>query len=332
MATETMSAVVCERTDRDLAGVGVEAVARPQPDAGKVLVQVAAASINFPDILMCQGLYQHRPDPPFVPGMNLAGVIVACGENVAAWRVGQRVAGSVRTGAFARFAVMAAETAHAIPDTFTMAEAAAYPSAYLTAYVALVRRAAVQPGETVLVHGAAGGVGLATVALAKTLGATVIATASSPAKRAFLKDYGADQVLSPDAGFRDEVKALTNGRGADVIFDPVGGDVFDESTRCIAFDGRLLVVGFTSGRIAEVATNIPLIKGFSVVGVRAGEYGRRFPDRGRENVAAIWEMAREGLVRPHVHAQLPLAEWRRGFAMLTDREAIGKVVLLPGDA
>lgn len=331
MVSDLMTAVVCQAISDDLGGVAMAEIARPPPGPGDVLVEVAAASINFPDILMCQGRYQHRPEPPFVPGMNLAGEVVAVGEGVAASWLGARVAGSVRTGAFATHARLAQSAAQRIPDGMAMAAAAAFPSAYLTAYVSLVRRARLQAGETVLVHGAAGGVGLATVDLARHLGATVIATASTPAKRTFLAEYGADHVLDPAAGFREAVKELTGGRGADVIFDPVGGDVFDESTRCIAFDGRLLVVGFTSGRIAQVNTNIPLIKGFSVVGVRAGEYGRRFPDKGRENVAAIWQLAADGKVRPHVHAALPLDGWRQGFALLTNRAAIGKVVLLPGE-
>ncbi|MBA3942226.1 MAG: NADPH:quinone oxidoreductase, partial [Sphingopyxis sp.] len=209
-------------------------------------------------------------------------------------------------------------------------EAAAYGVAYLTAYVALVRCARVEAGEWVLVHGAAGGVGLATVDLAKALGARVIAAASSAAKRAAIgSHYDVDALIAADPGFRDAVKALTGGTGADVIFDPVGGDVFDESTRCIAFGGRLLVVGFASGRIPEVSVNMPLIKGFSVVGVRAGEYGRRFSAQGAENVAAIDALAADGRIRPHVHAALDLADWREGFATLERREVVGKVVLRP---
>ena len=216
------------------------------------------------------------------------------------------------------------------PGRLSWEEAAAYGVAYLTAYVALVRCARVEAGETVLVHGAAGGVGLATVDLGKALGAQVIAAASSAEKRAALAEYYApDAVIAADPGFRDEVKALTGGRGADVIFDPVGGDVFDESTRCIAFGGRLLVIGFASGRIPEVSVNMPLIKGFSVVGVRAGEYGRRFPARGAENIAAIDALAAEGRIRPQVHAALALADWREGFAMLERRAVVGKVVLIP---
>jgi len=215
------------------------------------------------------------------------------------------------------------------PETLSFEEAASYSAAYLTAYVALVRRGNLQPGETLLVHGASGGVGLAAVDMGKLLGAKVIATGGSDEKLAKVKAYGADHVLNTAHGFRQQVKDLTGGRGADVIYDPVGGDVFDESVRCIAFDGRLLVIGFTSGRIATVATNMPLIKGFSVVGVRAGEYGRQFPERGAENVKAIWDMAREGKTRPHVHATLPLDRALDGFAMLQNRDVVGKVVITP---
>ncbi|HBH45495.1 MAG TPA: NADPH:quinone oxidoreductase, partial [Hyphomonas atlantica] len=186
-----------------------------------------------------------------------------------------------------------------------------------------------QAGETLLVHGASGGVGMAAVDVGKLLGATVIATSASDKKLDTVLAHGADYVINVSQGFRDKVKTLTAGRGADVIFDPVGGDVFDESVRCIAFDGRLLVVGFTSGRIPEVKVNMPLIKGFSVVGVRAGEYGRRFPQRGKENMEAIWKWAAEGKTRPRIHAELPLEEWREAYRLLTDREVVGKVVLRP---
>ncbi|MEL0251048.1 MAG: zinc-binding dehydrogenase, partial [Novosphingobium sp.] len=185
-------------------------------------------------------------------------------------------------------------------------------------------------GDWVLVHGAAGGVGLATVDLALGLGARVIAAASSAAKRdAIAALYTPDAVIEAAPGFRETVKALTEGRGADVIFDPVGGDVFDESTRCIAFGGRLLVVGFASGRIPEVSVNMPLIKGFSVVGVRAGEYGRRFPERGAENLASILALATSGAIRPHVHACFGLEDWREAFAAMSRREVIGRSVILP---
>jgi len=302
----------------------------PTPGPGEVRVRVRAAAVNFPDLLMTRGAYQLKPDLPFVSGLEFAGEVDAVGEGVTGWQVGDAVVGGNRFGAMAEYCIVPAAALRPKPAALGWAEAAAYPVAYLTAYVALVRCARVEPGEWVLVHGAAGGVGLATVDLAKALGARVIAVASSAEKReAITRLYAPDAVIASDRGFRDEVKALTGGKGADVIFDPVGGDVFDESTRCIAFGGRLLVIGFASGRIPEVSVNIPLIKGFSVVGVRAGEYGRRFPELGAENIAAIDRIVAEGRVRPHVHAALDLADWRAGFAMIERREAVGKVVLRP---
>jgi len=322
-----MRAVVCERLSEDYSGTALREVALPGLGPGEVLVQVRAAGINFPDLLMCRGGYQLKPPLPFTPGMDVAGTVAALGAGVTEFEFGDAVAGSARFGSFAGFAKVPAGQLRPKPPGMSDAEAAAYQVAYLTAYVALVRRAAIQPGETLLVHGASGGTGMAAVGLGKALGARVIAATGSPAKAAALEAAGADHVLEVGEGFREPVKELTGGRGADVIFDPVGGDVFDESVRCIAFDGRLLVIGFTSGRIAEFATNMPLIKGFSVVGVRAGEYGRRFPERGRENLDAIWALAQEGKTEMPIHAELPLDDFRAGFAMIENREAVGKVVL-----
>ena len=230
---------------------------------------------------------------------------------------------------YKRQAVVSTEGLQKKPSHLSFAEAAAYQVAYLTAYVALVRRGNLQAGETLLVHGASGGVGMAAVDIGKLLGATVIATGGSDAKLQRVLAYGADHVINTEHGFREQVKALTGGRGADVIYDPVGGDIFDESTRCINFDGRLLIIGFTSGRIASVPTNIPLIKGFSVMGVRAGEYGRQFPEKGAENLQIIWDWVREKKTRPHVHAELPLSQSVEGFRMLQQREVIGKLVICP---
>jgi NADPH2:quinone reductase len=258
--------------------------------------------------------------------MEGAGDVIEVGEGVTAFKPGDKVVLGSKEGCFAEEVVVPAAAVRALPSGFSYEQGAAFPAAYLTAYVALVRRGTLQQGETLLVHGAAGGVGLAAVDLGKILGATVIGTASSDEKRAFLQAYGADHVLA-STGFREEVKALTHGRGADVIFDPVGGDVFDESTRCIAFDGRLLVIGFTSGRIPSVNVNMPLIKGFSVVGVRAGEYGRKFPERGAQNLRAISELATSGKIRPHVCARFPLERALEAMAMLQTRRVIGKVVV-----
>lgn len=325
-----MRALQVRETLPDHAGVALVDLPVPPAGSGEVRVRVCAAAVNFPDLLMTRGAYQLKPDLPFVPGLEFSGEVDAVGAGVEGWTVGDAVVGGNRFGAMAEFTVVPAASLRPKPATLGWDAAAAYPVAYLTAYVALVRCARVMPGEWVLVHGAAGGVGLATVDLAKALGARVIAAASSADKRAALERlYAPDAVIDSAAGFREAVKALTGGQGADVVVDPVGGDIFDESTRCIAFGGRLLVVGFASGRIPELSANMPLIKGFSVVGVRAGEYGRRFPERGAENVAAIDALATAGTIRPHVHATLDLADWREGFAILETRAAVGKVVLRP---
>ncbi len=318
-------AIVVRALSEDLSTLALETREVRTPGPGEVRVRLRAASVNFPDILMVQGKYQHKPDLPFTPGMEGAGDVVVVGDGVAGFKPGDKVIVS-RLGCFADEIVVPAQMVYLLPAPFDYAQGAGFPAAYLTAYVALVRRGQLQRDETLLVHGAAGGVGLAAVDVGKLLGARVIATASSAEKRAFLASYGADHVLPP-SGFREAVKELTGGRGADVIYDPVGGDVFDESVRCIAFDGRLLVVGFTSGRIPSVSANMPLIKGFSVVGVRAGEYGRQFPEKGRENIRAIHAFASEGKLRPHVCAEFPLSETRAAMAMLQERRAIGKVVV-----
>jgi len=317
-----VKALVVSGVSPDLSGVALADVA--EPVAGQVLVRVRAASLNFPDLLMTRGEYQLKPPLPFTPGMEIAGEVLG-GEGFA---VGDAVVAGTRLGGFAEIVAVDAAAVRAKPAHLSFAEAASVGTAYLTAYVALVRLAAVRAGEWVMVHGATGGVGLAAVDLAKALGCRVIATSRSMEKLAVVMDRYAPDAVVPVPGFRDAVKDLTGG-GADVVFDPVGGDVFDESTRCIAFGGRLLVVGFTSGRIASVSTNIPLIKGFSVIGVRAGEYGRQFPERGRENMDAVWRLADERRITPRVHAEYALADWRAAFAAMQASDMVGKLVLVP---
>ncbi len=314
----------------DFAGAGIVDIPEPVCGPGEVKIRVRAVSVNFPDLLMTRGAYQLKPDLPFTPGMDLAGVVVAVGEGVTRARVGDEVVAGARLGGMAQYAVVAQDGVSAKPERLSFPEAAAYPAAYLTAYVALVRRAAAVPGEWLLVHGAAGGVGLAALDIGRHLGLRTIAASASRAKLDILeREYAPDALIDVSQGFREEVKALTGGRGADIVYDPVGGDVFDESVRCIAFDGRLLVIGFTSGRIPSVSVNMPLIKGFSVVGVRAGEYGRRYPDRGREDRDAVAGLAASGAIRPRVHAAMPLDEWRSAFDLLAGRTVVGKAVLLP---
>ena len=327
---DQMRALIVSSLEADYGGVSVRSVPVPKPRAGEVLVKVKAASVNFPDLLMTRGEYQLKPPLPFGVGMELAGEVVALGEGVNDLKIGQAVVGGSRLGAFAQYAVLTKDAVKPKPAGLSFAQASAYGVAYLTAYVALVRRAQLQPGEWVLVHGAAGGVGLAAVDLAKVMGARVIATSASDEKLAVvMTEYAPDAVLNVTGGFREQVKAITGGAGADVIYDPVGGDVFDESVRCIGFDGRLLIIGFTSGRIPNVSVNMPLIKGFSVMGVRAGEYGRQFPQKGLENTQAVWDLADKGLIKPRVHAEFGLDQWRDAFDMLANRKVIGKVVIVP---
>lgn len=315
----------------DLAGVSLVERPVPLPGPGEVLVRVRAVAIGFPDLLMTHGGYQTRPALPFTGGMDVAGEVAMLGEGVDHLAIGDSVIALSKGGGFAEYGAFPAAKVFRKPTPLTFPQAAALGSAYLTAYVGLLRCARIEPGEWLLVHGAAGGVGLAAVDLGQALGARVIAAASSPAKREAIAGLHApEHVVDSAPGFRDAVMALTGGSGADVVFDPVGGDVFAESMRCIAFGGRLLVVGFAGGGPATVATNIALIKGFSVVGVRAGEYGRRFPERGRENLRSILALAETGAIRPHVHATLPLEAWRDGFEMMRKREVVGRVVLLPG--
>jgi NADPH2:quinone reductase len=323
-----MRAFICRVISDDLSGADIEAIDQPKPGPGEALIRVKAAGVNFPDFLMCQGKYQFKPEPPFTPGLEVCGEVVAVGDDSDAAWIGEDVVAGVRMGGFAEYVSAPMQALRAKPHGLSNEAASAYSAAYITALVALKRRARIGAGETLLVHGAAGGVGLACVDLGARLGARVIATASTPEKRAFLEAYGADLVL-PSSGFRDGVKDFTNGAGADVIFDPVGGDVFDESVRCIAFGGRLLVIGFTSGRIATISANMPLIKGFSVVGVRAGEYGRRFPDHGREDAQELWDLADQGHLRVHVGALFKLEEAKDALQTLALRRAIGKLVITP---
>ena len=324
-ASATMSALQVERLSDDLSGVRLAEIATPSPGPGEVLVRVEAASLNYPDWLMTRGEYQLKPELPFTLGGDLAGTVVESADP--ALEPGSRVWGLAR-GTFARYAPADPASLGRLPPELDAAAGAAFPTAYLTAHVALVERARLQPGEWVLVHGASGGMGLAAVDLAKALGARVIATSSDPAKlQRIAALYPVDATLDVSGGFRERVLELTGGRGADVVFDPVNGDLFDESVRCIAFDGRLLVIGFTSGERRSLKSNIALIKGFSLMGVRAGEYCRRIPERRPRIMAELARLLEQRRVRPHVDSVFALADWRAAFARLEARRMIGKIVL-----
>lgn len=325
----TMRALVVERLAPDYAGCIVKELRKPDPGPGEVRVKVRAAAVNFPDLMQTRGEHQHKPQVPFIGGMELAGEVDAVGAGVTHLKEGDAVCGGGR-GGFAEYAIQPAAALRLKPKALTFGQAAGYPVAYLTAYVAFSRCGMVQPGEWVLVHGAAGGVGLAAVDYARVLGARVIAASASDAKLKIIGDeYAPDALVNVSGGFRERVKEITDGRGADVIYDPVGGDVFDESIRCIAFGGRILSIGFTSGRLPTLPVNIALIKGFSVHGVRAGEYARQNPEKGRENNEAIWRLAEEGVVRPRVDKEYPLDDWRAAFETLAQRMVVGKTIVRP---
>ena len=323
----TTQALVCHHLAPDLAGVRLDVVELPPPGAGQVAVDVQAAAFNHPDLLMTHGGYQHKPALPYVVGLEGAGVVTRLGPGVDGVTLGQRVCFGGKEGAIARQVVMPVSALRPWPAGFDAAEAAAYYVCASTAWVSLVVRGQLQAGEVLLVHGASGGTGAAAVQLGHHLGARVIATGTSAERLAPLGALGAEGLLTTGGGFRDAVKAFTAGRGADVIFDPVGGDVFDESVRCIAPDGRLLVVGFTSGRVASVATNHVLIKSFSVVGVRAGEYLRNHPDRAPGIVARLARLPEEGAFRPLIGARFPLTQAVQAMQALRQRQVPGKVVV-----
>ena len=321
-------AAVVNSLSNDLDSVEIIELKREALKPNEVRVQIKAASVNFPDLLMTQGLYQYKPEPPFTLGMESSGLIVEIGNNVDSFAIDDEVIVSGKTGSFAEEIIATEDLIRMKPKSLNWEQAASFTVAYLTAYVALVCKGNIQDGETLLVHGAAGGVGLAAVDLGRYFGANVIATSGSSKKREFLSSYGAHHAL-PDNGFKDKVKELTSGNGADIIYDPVGGDVFDESVRCIGWNGRLLIIGFTSGRIPSINVNMPLIKGFSVVGVRGGEYGRRNPVKGQQNMDAIDQLASSNKLNPHIHNSYSLENTVDAINELKNRTVIGKVCIVP---
>lgn len=326
-----MQALRVESLANDLSGVSLADITVPARKRGEVLVRVRAASLNFPDLLMTQGKYQFKPEPPFTSGLELSGEVVEA-DSDSRFKPGDRVIGGNKTGAFAEFVNLPAPALSLLPAGLSFAEGASMGAAYVTAYTGLVELCGLTPGQWVLVTGASGGVGLAAADLARALGAKVIAATGVDGKRARIEELcEPDAVIVSEGRFREKVAEITGGKLCNVVFDPVGGDVFDECTRCVAFGGKLVVVGFTSGRIAEIATNIPLIKGFSLVGLRAGEYARQFPERGAAIRADVTRLAEAGRIRPAIDRILPLSRWREGFEAMANRELVGKVVFEPGD-
>jgi len=331
--TIPVKALVCSQITNDLSGVFLEKIDLPDPENQEILIKVKAASVNFPDLLMTQGKYQHKPTLPFILGMEGSGVVERVGNRVSRFKAGDEVTfGSWGNGAFAEYVVVSESAAQFKSSSLNFEEAASFQTAYLTAYVSLVRRGELIKGENLLVHGSTGGVGMAAVQLGHKMGANVIATGTSEDKLKTTLSWGASCYLITHkegvVSFRQEVKELTDGKGADVIYDPVGGDVFDESIRCINWGGRILIVGFTSGRIPTAPVNMPLIKGFSIVGVRAGEFGRRDPIKGKENIEAVKQLADEGKLKPHICKIFKLEEAKQAIQFLSERKLVGKVAVV----
>ena len=324
---DTYQAWTCHDFDHHANLKITEQLLKP-PREDEVLIKVAAFAPGFPDMLMINGKYQLRPEVPFTPCMEFAGTIEELGSDVKHYSIGQRVMGTVRYGSAAQFVTAKESDCFLIPETFNFFEAASFLIAYKTAYVALISRGSLSEGETVLIHGASGGVGLAALQLARHLGAKTIATVSSEEKAELLSLYETTDVLvCPGGEFKGDVNAITGGIGADVIFDPIGGNVFDESTKCIAPFGRLLIVGFAGGRIATAATNHVLIKQYSVVGVRAGEFGRIDQVRGQEVMNELLKMVEVGAFKPYIHDVHNFKDLIQAVDVIAARKVVGRIVI-----
>lgn len=324
-----MRAVLCERLG-DPSVLRIVDIPAPTPGSDEVLVRVRAAALNFPDVLMVAGGYQHKPELPFTPGIEAAGEILALGEGVTGWSVGDKVIFGKRPGAFAEQVVVpASRLSMHVPEGWSFAEGAAYRVGAQTAYHGVVHRAALKLGETLLVNGATGGVGLAAVQLGKHLGATVIATGGDDAKLEIVRQHGgADHVVNYRTGdFVAAVKEITKGRGANVIYDPVGGEVLEKSVRCAAFGARLAVIGFTSGGPSKLMSNHILIKCLTVLGVRAGEAARYDPAYAEDYKVTLPRLAAQGVMRPHISHRLPMERVADAMRLLMDRKVVGKAVL-----
>lgn len=323
-----MHAWLCENP------VGVDALQwkelpTPRPQAGQVLVRIEAASLNFPDLLIVQNKYQIKPPLPFVPGSEYAGLVEAVGDGVTQLKVGQRVACLSGTGGFATHTLAPAALCMPLPPGFPAVDAAAFIMIYATSHHALVDRAQLKPGETVLVLGAAGGVGTAAIQIAKAVGARVIAAASSDEKCALCKSIGADATINYSQGnLRDAIKAATDGKGPDVVYDPVGGEYAEPAFRSIAWRGRYLVVGFASGPIPSLPLNLPLLKGASLVGVFWGDFARREPKANADMMGELAQWYAEGKVKPVIDRTMPMAQLKEAYAHMGSRGVKGKLVMV----
>lgn len=322
-----MKAVLCESFG-PAENLSLQDVSPPELESGQVIVDIHSCALNFPDVLMVEGKYQSLPPFPFTPGGEFAGVVTQVADDVSKWQVGDEVFASCGHGAMAEQIAVSAEALRAKPGNMSFATASGISTTYGTSYYALKQRANLQPRETLLVLGAAGGVGLAAVELGKAMGARVIAAASSAEKLAVAQQAGADELIDySDGELKEKVKALTGGKGADVIYDPVGGPLFDQCMRCINWEGRILIVGFVGGDIPRVPTNLVLLKSCQVVGVFYGAFSGRFPVENEQNFAELLQMFEAGKLRALVGAEYQLTDFVEALNCLSQRRAVGKVVV-----
>ncbi len=321
-----MKALVCPEYG-ELENLVLEDRATPEPGDGEVRIATKAAGINFPDILQVEGKYQFKPPLPFIPGSEVSGVIAAVGVGVTSLAVGDKVFAKASGGAFAEECIAREQSVFRIGETMSFEQAAGLTTTYGTSYYALKQRAKLQPGETVLVLGAAGGVGIATIQLAKVMGATVIAAASSDEKLDFACQAGADlRINYATEDLKEKTKQLTGGKGVDVVYDPVGGDLSEQAFRATGWDGRFLVIGFASGTIPKMPLNLALLKGASIVGVFWGTWVSKFPEQSATNFRELVEMIDSGKFEPVVSEVFPLDQYLKAFSCIAERRAKGKVV------
>ncbi len=324
-----MQAIVCENFGPP-SSLQLKTLPEPTAGPGEVVVQIKAAAVNFPDVLIIQNKYQHKPALPFTPGSELSGVVHAVGAGVSSLSPGERVAAYVGNGAFAQYIALPASGCIKLPDSLDFDTAAAFTLTYGTSYHALVDRAGLQAGETVLVLGAAGGVGLAAIEIAKALGATVIAAASSDEKLAVCRAHGADHLLNYSRDdLRERVKAYTDARGPDVVYDPVGGSFTEPAFRSIGWRGRYLIVGFANGEIPKLPMNLPLLKGASVIGVFWGDFVKREPERNAQAIEVLLQWIAAGKLKPHVSRRYALADTAQALDEMAQRRVTGKVLVTP---
>ncbi len=324
-----MKAVLCKQLGLPDSLV-VEDIPSLVPGKGQVVVSVKAAGVNFPDTLIIQGKYQFKPEPPFSPGGEVAGVVKVVGEGVTGWKPGDRVIAAATWGGFAEELLTDADRLIPLVDKMDFVPASAFILTYGTSYHALKDRAQLRPGETLLVLGASGGVGLAAVQIGKAMGARVIAAASSDAKLQVCRESGADEVINyASEDLRTRIKALTAGKGVDVIYDPVGGPYSEPALRDMAWNGRFLVVGFAAGDIPKIPLNLALLKGCSIVGVFWGAFTKNEAARNRANNAELMQMYLDGKVKPHIHATYPLERATEALNEVMNKRVSGKVVLVP---